>query len=265
MRAITFFNHAGGAAKTSTALNVGYTLGAAGYRVLLIDADPQANLTRWLGAEVPGGPDAKFETLYSAVLGPTEDLSLPQPVRVHGLDLVRSCLDLAEVEPLLPGQVMGQMRLRTAVRHLASAYDFVLIDPPPSLGQLSTLAVLAADDLVVPVPAGNKGLEGLTGVTRMVATFRQVAVPSLRIALMVPTRVGNTNLSRESVEALRAAGVAPVSTPLTERPSVYPNSQLQGLPIALYDPRNPAVAEVQAVTRELLEVLGEVPHAQARP
>lgn len=118
---------------------------------------------------------------------------------------------------------------------------------------------------MVPVPAGNKGLEGLTGVTRMVATFRQVAVPSLRIALMVPTRVGNTNLSRESVEALRAAGVAPVSTPLTERPSVYPNSQLQGLPIALYDPRNPAVAEVQAVTRELLEVLGEVPHAQARP
>ena len=72
-------------------------------------------------------------------------------------------------------------------------------------------------------------------------------------------------LSRESVEALRAAGVAPVSTPLTERPSVYPNSQLQGLPIALYDPKNPAVAEVQAVTRELLEVLGEVPHAQARP
>ncbi|MBB5235885.1 ParA family protein [Deinococcus budaensis] len=264
MRAITFFNHAGGAAKTSTALNVGYTLSVLGHRVLLIDADPQANLTRWLGLEVPDGPDAKGETLYAAVLGAPEALALPRPVAAHGMDVIRSCLDLAEVEPLLPGQLMGQLRLRTAVRQVQDQYDFVLIDPPPSLGQLSTLAVLAADDLVVPVPAGNKGLEGLGGVTRMVATFQQVAVPSLRIALMVPTRVGHTNLSRDSVEALRAAHIAPVSRPLTERPSVYPNSQLQGLPVALYDPRNPAVAEIEAVTGEMLASLGEVPRAEAQ-
>lgn len=264
MRVITFFNHAGGAAKTSTALNVGHTLGVLGYRVLLVDADPQANLTRWMGLEVPSGPEARQETLYAAVLNAPEQLGLPQPAAAHGVDVIRACLDLAEVEPLLPGQVMGQMRLRSAIRQLDAAYDFVLIDPPPSLGQLSTLAVLAADHLVVPVPAGNKGLEGLSGVTRMVSTFQQVAVPALRIRLMVPTRVNNTNLSRDSVEALRAAGIAPVSRPLAERPSVYPNSQLQGLPVALYDPRNPAVAEIQAVTDELLQQLGEVRHAQTQ-
>ncbi len=257
-------NHAGGAAKTTTALNIGYALSVAGYRVLLVDADPQSNLTRWLGLTVPDGPDAKLDTLYAAVLGPAESLALPEPVRAHGMDVIRSCLDLAEVEPLLPGQVMGQMRLRAAIRTLDDRYDFVLIDPPPSLGQLATLAVLAADDLVVPVPAGNKGLEGLSGVTRMVATFRQVAVPSLRIAMMVPTRVSNTNLSRESVEALRSANVAPVSSPLTERPSVYPNSQLHGQPVAVFDPRNAAAAEIQTVARELLEVLGEVPRAETR-
>ncbi|PYE49470.1 ParA family protein [Deinococcus yavapaiensis] len=264
MRTLTFMNHAGGAAKTTTALNIGYTMSASGYRVLLIDADPQSNLTRWLGLNVPDGPEAKLETLYAAVLGPADQLSLPAPVQAHGMDVVRSCLDLAEVEPLLPGQVMGQMRLRAAVRKLADRYDFVLIDPPPSLGQLSTLAVLAADDLVVPVPAGNKGLEGLAGVTRLVATFRQVAVPDLRIALMVPTRVNTTVLSRDSVEALRAAKIAPVSTPLTERPSLYPNSQLHGMPIAVYDPKSPAVAEVRSVARELLEALGEVPRAEAQ-
>lgn len=266
MRVLTFFNHAGGAAKTTMALNVGHTLATLGQRVLLVDADPQANLTRWLGVPAPAD---KSGTLYGAVMGAAAELGLPAPVPAHGMDVVPSMLDLAEIEPLLPGQVMGQLRLRTAVRALADRYDFVLIDSPPSLGQLSTLAVLAADDLVVPVPAGNKGLEGLSGVTRMVATFRQVAVPTLRIALLVPTRVTNTNLSRDSVDALRAAGVARVSSPVTERPSVYPNSQLQGMPVAVYDPRNPAADEIRAVTAELLEVLeasGEtgVPRAEAR-
>lgn len=264
MHVITFFNHAGGAAKTSTALNVGYSLRRRGHRVLLIDADPQANLTRWVGLEVPTGTDAKLHTLYAAVLGSTNTLALPAPVVAHGMDVIRSCLDLAEVEPLLPGQVMGQLRLRSAIRKLKGKYDFVLIDPPPSLGQLSTLAVLAADELVVPVPAGNKGLEGLEGVTRMVSTFRQVAVPTLRIALMVPTRVSNTNLSRDSVEALRASGVASISDALTERPSLYPNSQLQGLPVALYDPRNAAVAELEAVTDQLLTQLETEPHGAAK-
>ncbi|MFC4637783.1 ParA family protein [Deinococcus hohokamensis] len=229
-----------------------------------MDADPQANLTRWMGLDAPDGPDARQETLYAAVLNAPEQLRLPQPLPAHGVDVIRSCLDLAEVEPLLPGQVMGLQRLRSAIRQLETAYDFVLIDPPPSLGQLSTLAVLAADHLVVPVPAGNKGLEGLNGVTRMVSTFQQVSVPALRIALMVPTRVSNTNLSRDSVEMLRSAGIAPVSVPLSERPSLYPNSQLHGLPVALYDPRNPAVGEIQTVTEELLQQLGEVRHAQAQ-
>lgn len=264
MRVITFFNHAGGAAKTSTALNVGHALGTLGYKVLLVDADPQANLTRWMGLNVPEGPEARQETLYAAVMNAPEQLRLPRPLRAHGVDVIRSCLDLAEVEPLLPGQVMGQMRLRSAIRQLETAYDFVLIDPPPSLGQLSTLAVLAADYLVVPVPAGNKGLEGLNGVTRMVSTFQQVAVPALRIALMVPTRVSNTNLSRDSVEMLRSAGIAPVSASLSERPSIYPNSQLHGLPVALYDPRNPAVEELQAVSDELLTQLGEDRHVKAQ-
>lgn len=245
MRVITFFNHAGGAAKT-TALNIGHTLAGRGQRVLLIDADPQANLTRWLGLDEA---EDRSETLYPAVLG--DRLGLPTPREAHGLHVIPSMLDLAELEPLLPGQLMGQLRLRQAVRALGG-YDFVLIDSPPSLGQLSTLAVLAADELVVPVPAGNKGLEGLSGVTRMVEAFRQAAVPSLRISLLVPTRVATTTISRDSVEALRGAGIGPVSTALIERPSLYPNSQLAGQPVAVYDPKSPAVGEFKAITEQLL-------------
>lgn len=260
MRTLTFFNHAGGAGKSTTVLNVGHTLASLGYRVAVIDADPQANLTRWVGLAEPEGVEG---TLHAAVVGARgEALALPEPRRAHGMDVLPSNLDLAEIEPILPGMFMGHLRLRDALRAWEDRYDFVLIDSPPSLGQLSTLSVLAADALVVPVPAVNKGLEGLVKVTRMVNEFRR-AVPQLHIALLVPTRVSATNISQDSLGALRAAGLAPVSTPLTERPSLYPSSQTRGEPVAVFDPRNPAVQEIRAVTREILDAVGE--ESRARP
>jgi len=137
-----------------------------GFRVLLIDADPQANLTDWLGVrtiEEDGGVrEIELEdTLFPAILGDDDtELALPKPIRIHGMDLIPSHLDVATIEPLLPGQLMGVLRLKDALRPLAPRYDFVLIDPPPSLGQLSALSVIAADHVVVPVPASGKGLKG---------------------------------------------------------------------------------------------------------
>lgn len=257
MQVLTVFNHAGGVAKTSTTRDLGYVLADLGFRVLLIDLDPQANLTSWLGVS---GDIRLEETVYPAIIGPGDDdpasRQLPEPRRVHGMDLIPASIRLAILEREIIGIVMGVMRLREAVRKL-SGYDFVLIDSPPSLGQLSALAVVAADRVVVPVPTNRKGLDGVPTVIRMVREYRSAA-PNLRIALFVLTQHDRrTRHDRDSLDVIRAElpAIAPVSTPLNSRPAVYSDTQLRGMPVPLHAPGSEADIEIRKVADELLASL----------
>lgn len=258
MTVITFFNHAGGVAKTSSVRDVGYVLSDLGHKVLLIDMDPQANLTTWLGVdeEVP-----LSDTVYPAVLAgddgrEAEELALPPPRSVHGMDLIPSTLNVAIIEREILSVFMGVVRLREALRRV-SGYDYVLIDPPPSLGQLSALAVVAADRVVVPLPTNRKGLDGIPTVVKMVREYRKAA-PNLKIALFLLTQHDRrTRHDRESLEAIRTqlTALAPVSEPLGSRPAYYSDAQVQGMPIPVYAPGSEADKEVRAATADLLEAL----------
>ncbi len=261
---LTFFNHAGGVAKTSTVRDIGYVLGEMGKRVLLIDVDPQANLTKWMGVE---DDIALSQTIYPAVIGDpdmeegTEDadveLTLPEPLHVHGVDLIPSHLNVAIVEREILSIFMGVMRLREAVRRL-EGYDFVLLDPPPSLGQLSALAVVAADRVVVPLPTNRKGLDGIPTVIKMVREYRKAA-RELSIALFVLTQHDRrTRHDRESLEIIQSQlkAFAPISTPLNSRPAYYSDAQVEGVPIPLYAPGSIADEEIRVVTAELVAALG---------
>lgn len=267
MIVLTFFNHAGGVAKTSTVRDVGYVLGELGYRVLLIDVDPQANLTKWLGVDEDIGLE---RTIYPAVIGAPDveegeeedaELLLPEPIAAHGVSLVPSHLNVAIVEREILSVFMGVMRLREAVRRL-EGYDFVLIDPPPSLGQLSALAVVAADRVVVPLPTNRKGLDGIPTVIKMVREYRKAA-RSLKIALFVLTQHDRrTRHDRESLEIIQSQlrAFAPISTPLNSRPAYYSDAQVQGQPIPLYAPGSVADQEIRQVTKELLDALEREDH-----
>lgn len=268
MLVLTFFNHAGGVAKTSTIRDVGYVLAEGGKRVLLIDLDPQANLTKWLG--VDEGIELE-QTVYPAVIGEGDgetetdesQLVLPAPLQVHGMDLIPSHLNIAIIEREILSVFMGVMRLREAVRRL-EGYDYVLIDPPPSLGQLSALAVVAADQVVVPLPTNRKGLDGIPTVIKMVREYRKAA-RGLRIALFVLTQHDRrTRHDREShdIIASQLPALAPISTPLSSRPAYYSDAQVQGMPIPVYAPGSEADREVRVVARELLTALG-VPAVEA--
>jgi chromosome partitioning protein len=253
-RVLTFFNHAGGVGKTSTVRDLGVLLAQQGFKVLLIDADPQANLTRWLGVrqKVP-----VTQTIYPAVIGDVDSLKLPTPIRTHGVDLIPSCLDIARIEPQLLGITMGVTRLRNVIRDL-EGYDFVLIDPPPSLGQLSAISVIAADQVVVPLPTNSKGLEGLDTVFTMVKEYRQAA-PGLGIAMFVLTQYdARTNHDRESLASIRThlEGVAPVSTPLRNLPAAYKDAQVDGIPVPLRASDSKADQDNRQVLLELLEATG---------
>lgn len=263
---LTFFNHAGGVAKTSTVRDVGYVLAEGGRRVLLIDMDPQANLTKWLGVDDDVDLD---RTVYPAILGEPgdatadvangeeSDLRLPPPVQVHGMDLIPAHLNIAIIEREILTVFLGVLRLRDAVRRL-HGYDFVLIDPPPSLGQLSALAVVASDRVVVPLPTNRKGLDGIPTVVKMVREYKKAA-RDLDIALFVLTQHDRrTRHDRESHEIIAAQlpAVAPISSPLASRPAIYSDAQVEGLPIPLYAPGSEADREVRKVTQELLAALG---------
>lgn len=231
-----------------------------GYRVLLIDLDPQANLTRWLGIT---GDIGLEETVYPAIIaqgGQDESsLELPEPRTVHGMDIIPASLGLAVLEREIISIIMGIVRLREAVRKL-DGYDFVLLDSPPSLGQLSALAVVAADSVVVPVTTNRKGLDGIPTVIRMVREYRKAA-PELKIALFILTQHDSrTRHSRDSLEVIRSElpNVAPVSTPLNSRPAIYSDTQVSGLPVPLHAPGSEADREIRQVTSELLESLGMV-------
>lgn len=185
------------------------------------------------------------------------EFRLPTPLHVHGLDLIPSQLELARLDVMLVGAFNGLVRLRNAVRQL-KGYDYVLIDPPPSLGQLSALSVIAADHVVVPVPTNSKGLRGIATVLNMVRRYRELS-PKLKVSLFLLTQFDErTRHDRESLEAIRhqLSSVAPVSSPLHSRPATYKDAQLAGAPIPVFRKGDVADKEVRTVTNELLEALG---------
>lgn len=253
MKVLTFFNHAGGVSKTSSVRDIGYTLADLGFRVLLIDADPQASLTKWLGFTEGV---ALEQTIYSAVISDDTGV-LPEPHRVGKLDFIPSSLQIADIELQLPTITLGVLRLRDALDRL-EGYDFVLIDSPPSVAQLSALTLVASDHLVVPLPTNSKGLEGLETIMRMLQQYRR-ANPAINIAFFLLTQYDPRTLhDREHLSKMqeRLVHIAPVSSPVHNRPGVYKDAQSHQLPIPQFQQGSTADQEIRACTDELLEVLG---------
>ena len=253
MKVLTFFNHAGGVSKTSSVRDLGYVLADEGFRVLLIDADPQASLTKWLGftetAELS-------RTIYPAIISDSEEV-LPEPYDVGKIRFIPSSLQIADIELQLPTITLGVLKLRDAIEKL-DGFDFVLIDSPPSVAQLSALTLVASDHLIVPLPTNSKGVEGLETIMRMLQQYRR-ANPSINIGFFVLTQYdARTSHDREHLAQMRErlVTIAPVSSPIHNRPGVYKDAQSRKQPIPEFQRGTPADLEIRACAHELLGVLG---------
>lgn len=249
-RVLLTFIHAGGAAKTSSTRDIGYELTQRGKRVLLVDLDPQANLTEWLGVtDVEPG-----ETIIAALqeYGP-----LPTPQQVHGLDLIPAHLDLTRTEMLLPALSNAEGRLREALAPVRESgeYDYILLDAPPSLGKLTANGANAADWVLVPLPASPKGLSALNGAREMLTEYTR-ANKTLRIATFLVTQGTATRISRDVAAAYQELLPGQTTGPITWRPAAYSRAIVEGAPVALVDAD--ARAEVAAVVDQLLRTVGDV-------
>ena len=230
---IAVANQKGGVGKTTTAINTAAALAEMNRTVLLIDADPQANLTSGLGVDRRDVQTSVYDVL---VLGrPLSDAIIPTGVdRVH---LVPSDIALAGSEVELAGLSRREHRLRQALESTHLSWDYVLIDCPPSLGLLTVNAVVAARHLLIPVQCEFFALEGLGLLTHTIALLRRDLNPSLSIAGIVMTQFdGRLALAHQVVDEVRSRFGDTVLRPLIPRNVRLSEAPSHGRPVLAYDP-----------------------------
>ena len=244
-------NQKGGVGKTTTAVNLGAYLAAAGQRVLLVDVDPQANATSHLGVHRQKVAQSIYNVLLDSV--PAEQaIMLTNQVR---LDLLPSTRELAGAEVELVGLAAREHRLGRALSPIISRYDYVLLDCPPSLGLLTVNALAAVQDgVIIPVQCEYLALEGLGHLLKTIYLVRDNLNPRLAIAGVVLTMFdARTNLSRQVVDEVRRyfpAYVFETVVPRTVRLSEAPS---YGETILSYAPATAGAAAYHALALELME------------
>jgi chromosome partitioning protein len=202
MKLIAIANQKGGVGKTTTAVNLSACLAAEGWRVLLLDLDPQANATSSLGMENMEGLSA-----YHALVGESNLIDRVLPTRLDNLFLIPADLDLAGAEIEVARLDNHLCRLREVVKPLIedAPFDFIIMDCPPSLGILMTNALAAADELLVPIQCEYFALVGLSQIVQLTEQIRDSgANPGLSIGGIVMTMYDTrTNLSQQVVSEVR--------------------------------------------------------------
>jgi chromosome partitioning protein len=259
-RIIAIANQKGGVGKSTTAVSLGASLADLGYRVLVIDLDPQGNASTGMGIR----HEARETTVYHVIVAesPIDDAIVHTPVeRLHA---VPSTIDLAGAEIELVSQFSRETRLKKALEPIREGrYDFVLLDCPPSLGLLTVNALTAAEELIVPIQCEYYALEGLGQLLRNVSLVQQNINPGLRLSGIVMTMFDpRTKLSSQVVEEVqRFFGdlVYDVIIPRTVRLSEAPGF---GQPISVYDPRSRGA---QTYRQLAAEVASRPPPAEPMP
>jgi chromosome partitioning protein len=202
MHLIAITNQKGGVGKTTTAINLSAAVAVKGYKVLLIDLDPQANATSGLGLEQEAG-----RSIYAGLMGDIPMVELAVPTSTPGLEVIRSHQELAgcEIELAQSGNHLSRLREMIQPLREKNSYDFVFIDCPPSLGVLMTTALSAVDYLLVPIQCEYFGLEGLSKIIQIAGEIKACgANPNLQLEGMVMTMFDSrANLAQQVVQEVR--------------------------------------------------------------
>ena len=235
-RIVAIANQKGGVGKSTTAVSLGAALAELGYRILVVDLDPQGNASTGMGIR----HEARGVTVYDVVLSEAPVESAIVQTSVKHLDAVPSTIDLAGAEIELVSQFSRETRLKKALAPVGEGrYDFIFLDCPPSLGLLTINALTAAEELIVPIQCEYYALEGLGQLLRNVNLVQQNINPELRLTGIVMTMFDpRTKLSEQVVEEVRrffGEVVYDVVIPRTVRLSEAPGF---GQPITVYDPRS---------------------------
>ena len=204
-KVIALTNQKGGVGKTTTAVNLGVTLAQQGKKVLLIDADAQANLTMSLGYHRPDDLQVTLSTIMQDIRD-DKSVDVTQGILHHneGVDLLPSNIELSGLEVRLINAISRESVLKTCISEVRKNYDYVLVDCMPSLGMLTINALAAADSVVIPTQPHYLSAKGLELLLRSVSKVRRQINPPLRIDGILMTMVmPRTNISKEITATVR--------------------------------------------------------------
>jgi chromosome partitioning protein len=255
LRLVAFINEKGGSCKTTLVSSIGdYLARSRGQRVLLVDLDPQGQLGKILGIEVGAQRRTALDLLLDTVLG--EDTRPPLPIlnaRPPRLDLVASNKSLALFPDALPQPGAGEhLHLRDALTRVRG-YDLVLFDAPPSFGAITLNVLLAATEVVIPVPLTYLALDGAAEITRTVEMVRtRFGHPGLRITMVVPTFSRRTRLAREILLKLREHFPKEISQTTLGYSVAIDEAQSRAQTIFEYAPASKIARSMAALAEELI-------------
>lgn len=250
-RTIAVVNQKGGVGKSTTAVNLGAYLAAAGKRVLLIDIDPQGNASSGVGIQKAGLERCIYDVLMEAC--PLRDVV--KETAVPGLDVAPATIELAGAEIELVAAMSREYRLQRALQPEQGRYDYMLIDSPPSLGLLTLNGMTAADGVLIPIQCEFYALEGLSQLMKTVEMVRHHLNPSLEVEGVLLTMYdARTNLSQQVAEDVKAyfAGRVRVFSTIIPRNIRLSEAPSFGQPILLYDDRSRGAAAYRELAAEVM-------------
>ena len=249
-RVMAVANQKGGVGKTTTAVNLGAALAELGYRVVVIDMDPQGNATTGLGVNPRNLDNSIYDVLLHDV--PLEDCI--EPTALRNLFVVPATIDLAGAEIELVPTFSRELRLRRAIEALAAdnEFDFTLIDCPPSLGLITVNGLAAATEVIVPIQCEYYALEGLGQLLRNVNLVQHNLNPRLELSAIILTMYdGRTKLADQVAGEVRAhfgdkvcRNIVPRTVRLSEAPSF-------GQPIIVFDPSSRGAIAYRELAKEV--------------
>lgn len=203
---IAIANQKGGVGKTTTTFNLGVALAHAGKRVLLVDSDPQGDLTTYMGIHDPDNIPITLSTLMERSIK-DEDINSKEAILKHdeGIDLIPSNLELSSMEVSLVNAMSREFTLRNCLSDIKDKYDYVLIDCMPSLGMITINALACADKVIIPVQSEFLAAKGMSHLMNTVLKVRKQINPNLKVGGILLTMVdGRTNLSKDIASELRS-------------------------------------------------------------
>jgi chromosome partitioning protein len=249
-RVVAVANQKGGVGKTTTAINLATSIALSGRRVLLIDIDPQGNLTSGLGLK---GEKAESGTVYEALMGDAAPAPFVIPTRVENLFVIPADRSLTGAEIELVSMPQREHRLRRVVDVLRDQFDDIFIDCPPSLGLLTLNALVAADAVLIPLHCEYFALEGLADLVGTMRLVRTALNPSLDIEGVLLTMYDDrTNLGQLVARDVRDFFKEKVFNTIIPRNVRLGEAPSHGIPAVLYDVKSRGAAAYVALAKEML-------------
>jgi chromosome partitioning protein len=247
-RIMAIANQKGGVGKTTTAVNLGASLAELGYRVLVIDLDPQGNATTGLGIN----PRTLEASVYDVIMHDANLEDCIEPTSLRNLFVVPATIDLAGAEIELVPAFSRELKLRRALDDVAGEFDYTLIDCPPSLGLITVNGLAAATEVVVPIQCEYYALEGLGQLLRNVNLVQSNLNPKLEVSAIILTMFdARTKLADQVAGEVRAhfgdkvcRNIVPRTVRLSEAPSF-------GQPIIVFDPSSRGAIAYRELAKEV--------------